>query len=258
MNRNSTKVIAILNQSGGAGKSTLTQNLGYHLAIKHKVLLVDLDPQASLTAFMGLSKEKLTDEQNIYGVLTERTALHIWEKTIHGMYLIPTNIKLAGTEREILQDMTIDNRTRLKLVLDDVLEQFNYILIDCPPSLGILSIMSLVAATHVVIPLQTQYKCYLGTDQLLQTIARVKKGGHQKLEIACIVPMMYDSRNLQDAGILSEVKQQVEGRIHVAPPIPKSTVFPDAAQANVPLALYKKNHPAVPILEDIANYIIKL
>jgi chromosome partitioning protein len=253
-----TKIIATVNQSGGAGKSTLTQNMGYHLAEKHQVLLIDMDPQASLTAFMGLGKEKITDEQNIYGAITERAPLHIWDNPIHGMHIIPTNIRLAGTEREILQDMTVDNRTRLKLVLDEVLDKFDYILIDCPPSLGILSIMSLVAATHVVIPLQTQYKCYLGTDQLLQTITRIKKGGHQTLEIACIVPMMYDGRNLQDAGILSEVKKQLEGRIQVTTPIPKSTAFPDAAQAHVPLALYKKNHPAVNIFQEIANYINKV
>ncbi|KYC34519.1 chromosome partitioning protein ParA [Scytonema hofmannii PCC 7110] len=253
-----TKIIATVNQSGGVGKTSLTHNLGYHLSQKHRVLLIDMDPQASLTAFMGLGGEKLTTEQNIYGAITERAPLHIWDNPIHGMYIIPTNKDLAGTEREIMQDMTVDNRMRLKLVLDDILDQFDYILIDCPPSLGLLSVMSLIAATHVIIPLQTQYKCYLGTSDLLGTIARIKKGGHQKLEIACIVPTMYDGRNLQDAGILEEVKKQVQGRIHITTPIPKSTAFPDATQAHVPLALYKKSHPAVKILQEIANYITEL
>lgn len=88
------------------------------------------------------------------------------------MHLVPTNIQLAGAEQKIIQDLTIDNRQRLKLALENVLDQYDYILIDCPPSLGILSIMSLVAATHIVIPVETQYKCYLGTNQLLETIAR--------------------------------------------------------------------------------------
>jgi chromosome partitioning protein len=253
-----TKIIATVNQSGGVSKSTLTHNLGYHLAQKHRVLLVDMDPQASLTAFMGLAGEKITNEQNIYGAITERAPLHIWDKQICGMHIVPTNKELAGTEREIMQDMTVDNRTRLKLVLDNVLDQFDYIFIDCPPSLGLLSIMSLMAATHAIIPLQTQYKCYLGTSELLGTIARIKKGGHQKLEIACIVPTMYDGRNLQDVGILKEVKSQVQERIHITTPIPKSTAFPDASQAHLPLALYKKSHPAVKILQEIATYITKL
>ncbi len=253
-----TKIIATVNQSGGVAKTTLTQNLGYHLSKKHRVLLIDMDPQASLTAFMGLGEEVLTHEQNIYGAITERAPLKIWENPIHGMKIVPTNNDLAGTEREVMQDMAVDNRLRLKMVLDDILDQFDYILIDCPPSLGLLSIMALMAATHVVIPLQTQYKCFLGTSKLLSTIARIKKGGHQKLEIACIVPTMYDGRNLQDTGILSEVKNQVQGRIHITSPIPKSTAFPDAAQAHMPLAVYKKNHPAVNIIQEITKHIIKL
>jgi chromosome partitioning protein len=252
------KIIATVNQSGGVAKTTLTHNLGYHLSQKHRVLLIDMDPQASLTAFMGLGEELLTHEQNIYGAITERAPLNIWQNSIHGMKIIPTNNNLAGTEQEIMQDMAIDNRLRLKMLLNDIVDQFDYILIDCPPSLGLLSIMALMAATHVVIPLQTQYKCFLGTNKLLNTIARIKKGGHQKLEIACIAPTMYDGRNLQDTGILEEVKKQVQGRIHITSPVPKSTAFPDAAQVHMPLALYKKNHPAVNIFQEITKHIIKL
>ncbi len=258
MYMSSTKIIATFNQSGGAAKTTVTHNIGYHLAQKHRVLLVDMDPQASLTAFMGLGEIKLKTEQTIYSAIAEETPLYVWEKPIHGMHLVPTNIQLAGTEQKIFHDLTIDNRQRLKFALSNVLDQYDYILIDCPPSLGILSIMSLVAASHVIIPVETQYKCYLGTNQLLETIARLKKGGHQKLQIACIIPTKYDNRNLQDTGILEEIKQQVEGRIHVTAPIPKSTAFPDATQAHLPLALYKKNHPAVSILEEITKYITQL
>ncbi|OUL28581.1 ParA family protein [Nostoc sp. 106C] len=254
----STKIIASFNQSGGAAKTTITHNIGYHLAQKHRVLLVDMDPQASLTAFMGLGATKLETQQTIYSAIAEETPLYIWEEPIHGMHLVPTNIQLAGAEQKILHDLTIDNRQRLKTALSEVVDEYDYILIDCPPSLGILSIMSLVAASHIIIPVETQYKCYLGTNQLLETVARIKKGGHKKLQIACLIPTKYDHRNLQDIGILEEIKKQVGERIHVTSPIPKSTAFPDAAQSHLPLALYKKNHPAVNILEEITKYIIQL
>ncbi|OUL29655.1 chromosome partitioning protein ParA [Nostoc sp. RF31YmG] len=254
----STKIIASFNQSGGAAKTTITHNIGYHLAQKHRVLLVDMDPQASLTAFMGLGATKLETQQTIYSAIAEETPLYIWEEPIHGMHLVPTNIQLAGAEQKILHDLTIDNRQRLKTALSKVVDEYDYILIDCPPSLGILSIMSLVAASHIIIPVETQYKCYLGTNQLLETVARIKKGGHKKLQVACLIPTKYDNRNLQDIGILEEIKKQVGERIHVTSPIPKSTAFPDAAQSHLPLALYKKNHPAINILEEITKYIIQL
>ncbi len=253
------KIIAVVNQAGGAGKSTLTQNLGYHLALKNnRVLLIDMDPQASLTSFMGLNKNEVTVEKNIYGALTDKAPLTVWDEPIHGMRIVPTNKQLASTEIEVIQDTVVDNRMRLRLALDQVTEDFDYILIDCPPSLGLLSVMSLIAATHAVVPLQTQYKCYLGTDELLGTIARIKKAGHSELKIACIVPIMYDARNKQDKGILEEIKNQLEGKIHVTKPIPKSTYFADASQEHVPFALYKKGHPTGKLLQDIATYIEKI
>jgi chromosome partitioning protein len=258
MYNRSSKIIASFNQSGGAAKTTITHNIGYHLAQKHRVLLVDMDPQASLTAFMGLGETKLEIDQTVYSAIAEDTPLYIWEKPIHGMHLVPTNIQLAGAEQKILLDLTVDNRQRLKTALSEVVDQYDYILIDCPPSLGILSIMSLVAASHIIIPVETQYKCYLGTNQLLETVARIKKGGHKKLQIACLIPTKYDNRNLQDTGILEEIKKQIGERIHITSPIPKSTAFPDSAQAHMPLALHKKNHPAVKILEEITNYITQL
>ncbi|MEM9276386.1 MAG: ParA family protein, partial [Cyanobacteria bacterium P01_F01_bin.143] len=239
-------------------KTTIIHNLGYHLAQKHRVLLVDMDPQASLTAFMGIESHKLTDEQTIYGAITERSPLKVWSDKIHNMHIVPANILLAGAEIETARDIITDNRQRLKLALSEIIDQFDYILIDCPPSLGILSVMSVIAATHIIVPIQCQYKCYLATNQLLETIARIKKGGHKKLEIACFIPTMYDKRTIQDSGILEAVKSQAQGHIYVTPPIPKSTVFPDAAQANQPLALFKKNHPAVTIFSEITRHLTKL
>ncbi|BDA75881.1 Cobyrinic acid a,c-diamide synthase (plasmid) [Calothrix sp. PCC 7716] len=252
------KIIAVVNQSGGAGKTTLSQNIGYHLGLKNRVLLVDMDPQASLTAFMGLDKLKLEVEQNIYGAITDRVPIKVWNEPIHGVYFIPTNQELSSAELEIMRDMAVDNRMRLKIALEEIADQFDYAIIDCPPSLSLLSIMSLVAATHVVIPLETQYKCYKGTDDLFGTIARVKKSGHKNLEIACIVPNKYEGKNLHDKEILEEVTNLVQGKIHVTEPIPKSTAFANASKEHVPLALYKKSHPGVKMLQAISDYLEKL
>ncbi|MBW4513066.1 MAG: ParA family protein [Scytonematopsis contorta HA4267-MV1] len=251
------KIFSIINQSGGAGKTTLAHNLGYHVAANNnKVLLVDMDPQASLTTFMGLAEVKITLENNIYGAITERTPIKVWDEEINHMSIIPTNQELAFAERELLQDVMIDNRMRLKMALDKIKDQFDYIFLDCPPALGLLSVMALIASEKVIIPLQTQYKTYMGTRELLGTIYRIKNAGHSSLEINCIVPMMFDGRNTQDTSILKEVQNQVKDVIYVTPPIPRSTAFPDASQNNVPLALHKKNHPSVEILEKIAKHII--
>lgn len=252
------KIIAVVNQSGGAGKTTLSQNIGYHLSRKNRVLLVDMDPQASLTAFMGLGEVEITIEQNIYGAITERSPIKVWEEPIHGMYFIPTNDKLASTEAEVSQDLTGDKRILLKTALEEIQDQFDYAILDCPPSLSLLSIMSLVAATHVVIPLETQYKCYKGTNHLFDTIAKLKKKGHKNLEIACIVPNKYEDRNLHDKEILEEVTRQLQGKVHITEPIPKSTAFAGASKEHVPLALYKKNHPGVKMLQAISNYLKKV
>ena len=253
-----TKIIAAFNQSGGAGKTTTVHNLGYHLAQKHQVLLVDMDPQASLTTFMGIEPKELKSEQTIYAAVTERAHLDIWHEPIHKMHLVPSNNALAGAELELVRDITTDNRQKLKFLLEPIADKYDYILIDCPPSLGYLSIMSLLAATHILIPVQTEYKCYAATEQLLTTIARLKKGGHKDLQIAAFIPTQHDKRTLQQSGILEAIKNQMEGRVHITTPIPKSIDFPSASQAHLPLALWKKNHPAVSILEEIANYLVKL
>ncbi len=258
MNTSKTKIIAAFNQSGGAGKTTTVHNLGYHIAQKHQVLLVDMDPQASLTTFMGIEPKGLKDEQTIYAAVTDRAPLDIWHEPIHNMHLIPSKSALAGAELELGRDITTDGRQKLKLILEPIADEYDYIFIDCPPSLGYLSIMSVLAATHLLIPVQTEYKCYAATEQLLTTIARLKKGGHRNLQIAAFIPTQHDKRTLQQSGILEAIKNQMEGRVHITTPIPKSIDFPSASQAHLPLALWKKNHPAVSILEEIANYLIQL
>ncbi len=248
-----SKIISLFNQSGGVGKTTLTMNLGYHIAQKkHRVLLVDLDPQGSLTAFMGLEPNEL--EQTIYNSIISGESLPISHQ-IHNMDLAPANIDLSGAELELVMADLRD--FRLKQALDPVQSQYDFILIDCPPSLGLLSYISLVASTHVLIPIQAEYKALRGTELLFQTIQRVKKGANKKLKIAGFVPTMYNVRTIHSQKSLKAIKNLAKLG-EVFSPIPRTIVFADASQKQMPLAEYEPKHSVVTLMKQIANSLINL
>ncbi|NJL21324.1 MAG: ParA family protein [Leptolyngbyaceae cyanobacterium SM1_3_5] len=244
-----TRILAVFNQAGGVAKTTLTQNLGYQLARRqHHVLLVDMDPQASLTTFMGLVPEEL--RETVYEAVVEEDPLVI-HKDIHQLDLVPTNTDLSVAEMQLV---SADLREmRLKSALEAIESDYDFILIDCPPSLGLLSYISLVAATHVLVPVQTQFKAFEGTDNLLNTVARVKTKINRKLAIAGFVPTIYDSRNAQDTRTLGAIQEQLSAIGPIFPPVPRSTAFPDAAEQRLPLLLHSPKHPAVIVLDQIAE-----
>lgn len=248
------KIIAFFNQSGGVGKSTLTMNLGYHLATQgHRVLLVDMDPQASLTIFMGLEPSEL--EETVYDSMIQSTPLPLHFK-IHQMDLAPANIHLCGAEMELV---TADMRdVRLKDVLEPLRSNYDFILIDCPPSLGILSYISLVAASHVLIPIQTEYKALKGTELLLDTIARVKRRANRTVKIAGFLPTMHHGQTRQSIASLDAICDQLFSIAPICPAIPRATDFANASQNHKPLGLYKPNHPAVTVMKAIAQHLEQL
>lgn len=229
-------------------------NLGYHLTrLKQKVLLVDMDPQASLTAFMGLEPSEL--EKTVYEAILVGDSLPI-QQGIHQMDLAPANINLSGAEIElVVADM---RDLRLKEALTPLHEQYDFILIDCPPSLGLLSYLSLVAATHVIIPIQTEYKALKGTELLLKTIARVRARPNRHLKVAGVIPTMYDARTVQGEMSLHSIRQQLSQLGTIYPTLPRSVAFVDASQAHLPLAVYNRSHSAVKVLNQIAKSLQKL
>ena len=244
-----TKIIALFNQSGGVGKTTLTMNLGYHLGQnKHRVLLVDIDPQASLTAFMGIDSEEL--EQTIYESVVGDEPIPVLQQ-IHGLDLVPANINLSAAELELVSSLM--REIRLKNALSSIVDNYDFILIDCPPSLGILTVLSLVTATHVLVPIQTQFKSFQGTDLLLNTVARLRKAANRNLKIAGFIPTMFDGRTAQETRTYNAIKDQLSSLATVYQPIPRSIVFPDASEKRIPLALHQPKHPAVTVMKKIVK-----
>lgn len=243
-----SRIIAVFNQAGGVAKTTLTQNLGYHLAqLGHRVLLIDIDPQASLTIFMGLVPRDL--EQTVNNAIVDELPLPIHEG-IHSMDLAPANISLATAEMQLVNAAMRD--FRLREAIEPIQENYDFILIDCPPSLGLLSYISLVAATHVLVPLETHFKAFEGTGELLKTVATVRNKPNRKLLLAGFVPTKYDARNSQDTRTLAAITEQLANAGTVFPPIPRSTAFVDASEERMPLAVYDPKHPSVQILKKIA------
>ncbi|MBD2254693.1 AAA family ATPase [Nostoc parmelioides] len=252
-----TKVISIFNQAGGVAKTTTAQNLGYQLSLhSHRVLLVDIDPQASLTTFMGLEPADL--DKTIYDALVaeddQPMPIH---RDVNGMDLLPANILLANAEQELI--FTELREFRLQEVLAPLLDSYDFILIDCPPSLGILSQISLVASTHVLVPIQCQFKALKGTDSLLKTVARVQRKLNRSLKIAGFLPTMYSANNSLDQRTLESIREQLTAIGTVFPPLPRATAMAEAAEYGKPLALCPgKNSAILHLFDEIANAMEKM
>lgn len=245
------KVVSFFNQAGGTGKTTLTQNIGYHLAQRgKKVLLVDVDPQASLTAFMGLEPFDL--EQTIADSLLHDLPLPI-HKRLHDVDLVPSNILLSAAEVQL--HSAIAREWRLKHSLDGVLDEYDYILIDCPPTLGVFSVISLVASTHVLIPIQTHFKAFLGVELLLDSIRQIQERINSGLSVAGVVPVMHESRTSQGKVILEGIHEQLGQVAPIFPSIPRTVVFADASMDRQPVAVYEPKHRVVAILESVAKQL---
>lgn len=248
-----TKVISLFNQAGGVAKTTTAQNLGYHLSERHhRVLLVDIDPQASLTTFMGLEPADL--EKTIYDALLseeDNEPVPIHHRDVHGMDLAPANILLANAEQELI--FAELREFRLKEVITPLLDNYDFILIDCPPSLGILSQISLVASTHVLVPIQCQFKALKGTDSLLKTVARVQRKLNRSLKIAGFFPTMYSANNSLDQRTLESIREQLSPIGRIFTPLPRATAVAEAAEYGKPLALCPNKNPAIlRIFDEIA------
>lgn len=230
------RIITIANQKGGVGKTTTTVNVSACLAaLEHKVLLVDIDPQSNATSALGFDKSQ--PHISTYDVLIGSSApdTAIRDTSLSFLKLMPSDINLVGAEIELVE---IENReSLLKNALGQIKEQFEYIFVDCPPSLGLLTVNALVAADTVLIPVQTEYFALEGLGQLLNTISVIKKNLNPDLELEGVLLTMFDSRLKLSNQIVDEVRRYFDQRVfHTV--IGRNVRLSEAQSFGKPIILY--------------------
>ncbi|MEK7397306.1 MAG: AAA family ATPase [Candidatus Poribacteria bacterium] len=230
------KVIAVANQKGGVGKTTTAINLSACLAeIGYKTLLLDIDPQSNTTSGLGFDPRKLT--KSIYHVLIDNTPITeiVMDTAVKRLSLVPSNSDLVGVEVEMVA--LIARETKLRSALQSVRSQYDYIIIDCPPSLGLITLNALTACDSVLIPIQCEYYALEGLGQLLETITLVKDNLNPNLEIEGILLTMQDKRVRLSEQVISEVRNYFKGRVYDTN-IPRNVRLSEAPSFGKPIILY--------------------
>lgn len=248
------KIIAVANQKGGVGKTTTSVNLSACLAMEgKKTLLVDIDPQGNSTSGLGIEKEKL--EKCIYNVLIDGiTILEVRKNTeIKGLDIIPATIQLAGAEIEMVGRLSREYILRKSLV--PVNEIYDYIIIDCPPSLGLLTINALTAANSLLIPIQCEYYALEGLGQLLNTFQLVKENLNPHLEIEGVLLTMFDARTNLSIQVVDEVKRYFKNKVYKSI-IPRNVRLSEAPSHGKPAVIYASRSKGAELYRDLAKEVI--
>ena len=251
------KSIAIFNQKGGVGKTTTNINLAASLAMKgKKVLLLDIDPQGNTTSGVGISKKSL--KYSTYDLLIDdELDIHdVIQKTkTERLDLVPADVSLAGAEVEPVQ---LEHReSRLKNQLAKVKDEYDYIFIDCPPSLGLLTINSLTAVDSVLIPIQCEYYALEGVSQLMSTIELVKKSLNPHLEIQGVVLSMFDGRTNLSIAVVEEVKKYFREKVYTTV-IPRNVRLAEAPSFGMPIFQYDPHSRGAEAYDEFADEFLSL
>ncbi|HBJ8699440.1 TPA: ParA family protein [Listeria monocytogenes] len=249
-----SKVIALANQKGGVGKTTSSVNLSSSLAfLGKKVLLVDIDPQGNASSGVGVNKGEI--EHCIYDVLVDDVAIQdVLQKTdLDNLNVIPATIQLAGAEVELVP--AISREIRLKKAIDSIRDDYDYVIIDCPPSLGLLTLNALTAADSVLIPVQCEYYALEGLSQLLNTIRIVQKHLNEDLQIEGVLLTMLDARTKLGIQVIEEVKKYFQNKVFNTI-IPRNVRLSEAPSHGKPILLYDAKSKGAEVYLELAKEVV--
>lgn len=248
------KIIAVANQKGGVGKTTTNVNLGACLArLGKRVLTVDIDPQGNTTSGLGIEKETL--ETSVYEVMIDNVPIRrgIVHTMVEGLDLLPSNINLVGAEIEMTS--MIAREHILKGCLEEVRSEYDFVLIDCPPSLGLLTLNALTAADKVLVPIQCEFFALEGLSQLINTVGLVSQRLNPSLSMEGVVMTMYDPRTNLSQQVVAEVKKYFQSKVYQTM-IPRNVRLGEAPSFGLPIMIYDPNCSGAKAYMSLAQEVI--